>query len=93
MSEERAGPLWQLSATELIAAYGRGTTTPQEVLAATLERVEESLGARDAEWVVDGGEVSEVGSPPRKRARQKHVDRCSQHHCSPGDEAEPSPAR
>jgi len=72
MSEERAGPLWQLSATELIAAYGRGTTTPQEVLAATLERVEEVNPRLNALITLngDGARAAATASTERWRAGQ-----------------------
>ena len=33
-------PLWQMSATELAAAYGGGATTPEAVLEATLARID-----------------------------------------------------
>src|ERR1700760_2887114 len=41
MSDLGHRPLWQLSATELASAYRQGTTTPDAVLAATLDRLSE----------------------------------------------------
>jgi aspartyl-tRNA(Asn)/glutamyl-tRNA(Gln) amidotransferase subunit A len=72
MSGERAGPLWQLSAGELTAAYGRGTTTPQEVLAATLERVEQVNPRLNALITLnrDGARVAATASTERWRAGQ-----------------------
>jgi aspartyl-tRNA(Asn)/glutamyl-tRNA(Gln) amidotransferase subunit A len=72
MSGERAGPLWQLSASELTAAYGRGTTTPQEVLAATLERVEQVNPRLNALITLnrDGARAAATASTERWRAGQ-----------------------
>jgi aspartyl-tRNA(Asn)/glutamyl-tRNA(Gln) amidotransferase subunit A len=72
MSGEHAGPLWQLSASELTAAYGRGTTTPQEVLAATLERVEQVNPRLNALITLnrDGARAAATASTERWRAGQ-----------------------
>ena len=74
MSGERAGPLWQLSASELTAAYGRGTTTPQDVLAATLERVEQVNPRLNALITLnrDGARAAATASTERWRAGQAH---------------------
>jgi aspartyl-tRNA(Asn)/glutamyl-tRNA(Gln) amidotransferase subunit A len=72
MSGERTAPLWQLSASELAAYYGPGTTTPQEVLAATLERVEEVNPRLNALITLnrDGARVAATASTERWRAGQ-----------------------
>jgi aspartyl-tRNA(Asn)/glutamyl-tRNA(Gln) amidotransferase subunit A len=72
MSSERAGPLWQLSASELTAAYGQGTTTPHAALAATLERIEEVNPRLNALITVngDGARAAATASTERWRARQ-----------------------
>jgi len=72
MSGERAGPLWQLSASELTAAYGRGTTTPQEVVAATLERIEQVNPRLNALITLnrDGARAAATASTERWRAGQ-----------------------
>jgi aspartyl-tRNA(Asn)/glutamyl-tRNA(Gln) amidotransferase subunit A len=72
MSGEPASPLWQLSASELTAAYGQGTTTPEEVLAAALERVEEVNPRLNALITLngDGARAAAIASTERWRARQ-----------------------
>jgi aspartyl-tRNA(Asn)/glutamyl-tRNA(Gln) amidotransferase subunit A len=72
MSREHASPLWQLSASELAAVYGRGTTTPQEVLAATLERADEVNPRLNALITLngDGAHAAATASTERWRARQ-----------------------
>jgi aspartyl-tRNA(Asn)/glutamyl-tRNA(Gln) amidotransferase subunit A len=72
MSEERAGPLWQLSASELAAAYGRSTMTPREVVAATLERVEAVNPRLNALITLDeyGARAAADASAERWRAGQ-----------------------
>jgi aspartyl-tRNA(Asn)/glutamyl-tRNA(Gln) amidotransferase subunit A len=73
MSGERAGPLWQLSASELAAAYGQGTTTPQEALAATLERVEEVNPRLNALITLNGNDASAAATASTERWRARHA--------------------
>jgi aspartyl-tRNA(Asn)/glutamyl-tRNA(Gln) amidotransferase subunit A len=63
-----------LSASELTVAYGRGTTTPQEVLAATLERVEQVNPRLNALITLnrDGARAAATASTERWRAGQAH---------------------
>jgi aspartyl-tRNA(Asn)/glutamyl-tRNA(Gln) amidotransferase subunit A len=72
MSGESAGPLWQLSASELTTAYGQGTITPQEALAATLKRVEEVNPLLNALITLngDGARTAANASAERWRAGQ-----------------------
>jgi aspartyl-tRNA(Asn)/glutamyl-tRNA(Gln) amidotransferase subunit A len=72
MSGERAGRLWQLSASELAAAYRQGTTTPHEVLTATLERVEEVNPRLNALITLNGdsARTAAAASTERWRASQ-----------------------
>jgi aspartyl-tRNA(Asn)/glutamyl-tRNA(Gln) amidotransferase subunit A len=72
MNGKSAVPLWQLSASELIAAYERGTTTPQEVLAVTLERVGEVNPRLNALITLngDGARAAATASTERWRAGQ-----------------------
>jgi len=59
-----------LSASELTAAYGPGTTTPQEVLAATLERVENPRLNALITLNRDGARAAATASTERWRAGQ-----------------------
>src|SRR5215831_18657027 len=72
MSGEPAGPLWQLSASELAAAYGRSTMTPREVVAATFERVEAVNPRLNALITLDedGARAAADASAERWRAGQ-----------------------
>src|SRR5262245_13974660 len=72
MSGDRAGPPRPLSASEVVAAYGRGTTTAQEVLWATLERIEELNPRLNAVITLnaDGARAAAAASTERWRASQ-----------------------